>query len=197
MGRKKNQSRDEVLNKAMQAFRAHGYGGTSADMLVDQTGVSRYSLYADFGSKQGLFAAALERYDAQVISHSFGPLEQADAGLDEISALLASYGSAWNGHAAGKGCLLCNTAVEFGAEDPTDAGLIHLYFRRLSSAFANALGNAQRRGQVRSALDTSAEADFLTALVLGLFVMIRAKAPTAMIENAAGLAISHVAGLAE
>jgi hypothetical protein len=39
------------------------------------------------------------------------------------------------------------------------------------------------------------EADFFTAAVLGLFVMIRAKAPPTSIENAAKTAIEHLEGL--
>jgi hypothetical protein len=39
------------------------------------------------------------------------------------------------------------------------------------------------------------EADFFTASTLGLFVMIRAKAPPAIIENAAKMAIEHLEGL--
>lgn len=195
MGRKKNISRDAMLAKAMAVFRAHGYSGTSADMLVEQTGLSRYSLYADFGSKQGLFAAALERYDTQVVGSSFGPLEHPDAGLAEIRALLGFYGSAGDGPASGLGCLLCNTAVEFGAEDPTGAGHVAQYFRRLTGAFRNALDNARKRGELRDGVDPGAEADFLTAAVLGLFVMIRAKAPVPMIANAAQRATEHLSAL--
>ena len=44
----------------MELFRDHGYAGTSTQMLVEGLGVNRYSLYAEFGSKQALFDATPE-----------------------------------------------------------------------------------------------------------------------------------------
>ena len=166
-------------------------------MLVDGLGVNRFSLYAEFESKQGLFEAALERYDDDVIERSFGPLETPRAGIEEIRALLAFYARASQGPAAGRGCLLCNTAVEFGPVDPGGAGFVQRYFKRLSTAFYTALDNAHRKGELRNSVDPRAEADFFTAAVLGLFVMIRAKAPPILIENAAKVAIEHLEGLSD
>lgn len=183
MGRRRTLSRDELLLKAMQVFRENGYAGTSADLLVERIGVSRYSLYSDYKNKQALFEAALERYNDDVIDQRFGPLERADAGLENILKLLDFYAEAADGPVAGIGCLLCNTAVEFGADDPTGDGFIRQYFKRLSFAFENALSNAQRSGSIRPDTCCKQEADFLTSLVLGLFVLIRAKAPVATIKH--------------
>ena len=146
MGRKKSYDRDTLIGKAMEVFRDHGFAGTSAEMLVQHLGVNRYGLYAEFGSKQGLFDAALARYDEEVLGRRFGPLEAPGAGIDEVRALLAFYGAAIAGPAAGRGCLLCNTAVEFGPADPGDAGIVQRYFERLSTAFHAALDNARRDG---------------------------------------------------
>lgn len=196
MGRKKTHSREELLSKAMEIFRKDGFAGTTADMLVGQIGVSRYSLYSEFGNLQGLFEAALERYNNEIIDRRFGPLERPDADLGDIRALLEFYGSAGNGPAAGRGCLLCNTAVEFGPNDPTRSGAIQRYFNRLSGAFFNALANAQRKGQLPASVNAREEADLLTAVVLGLFVMIRANAPAATIEHAARAAKERLEAIA-
>ena len=196
MGRKKTHSKDELLAKAMEIFREHGFAGTTADMLVERIGVSRYSLYSDFGNMQGLFEAALERYNDEIIDRRFGPLERPNAGLDEIRQLLDFYGAAGDGPASGQGCLLCNTAVEFGPNDPTGSAAIRRYFERLTGAFHNALSNAQKRRHLASNLDTAKEADLLTSVVLGLFVMIRAKAPSPTIERAAATAKERVEAIA-
>lgn len=196
MGRKKTHSKDEILAAAVDVFRDHGFAGTSAEMLVERTGVSRYSLYSDFGSLQGLFEAALERYNDEIIGLRFGPLEQPGAGLSEILNLLDFYGAAGVGPAAGRGCLLCNTAVEFGPADPTGKDTIERYFSRLSGAFANALSNARARGELSSSTDIVKEANLLTSLVLGLFVLIRARARPEFIESAAKGARHLVEGLA-
>jgi TetR/AcrR family transcriptional repressor of nem operon len=181
MGRKKSYDRGELVEKAMEIFRDHGFAGTSAEMLVEGLGVNRYSLYTEFGSKQELFNTALQRYDEVVVERNFGPLE--------------FFASAGGGPSSGRGCLLCNTAVEFGPNDPSGAGFVQRYFKRLSEAFFAALNNAQNRGELRRSVDPRMEADFFTASVLGLFVMLRAKASPTIIESAVHVAISHLESL--
>jgi TetR/AcrR family transcriptional repressor of nem operon len=195
MGRKKTYDRDELIDKSMELFRDHGFAGTSTQVLTDELGVNRYSLYAEFGSKQALFDATLERYDDTVIGRSFGPLEAPGAGIAEVRALLEFYAKANGSPAWGRGCLLCNTAVEFGPDDPSGSGFVQRYFERLSGAFQTALENAHRRGGLRASVDPRQEADFFTASVLGLFVMLRAKAPSTVIEGAAHVAIEHLEAL--
>ena len=195
MGRKKTYDRDALIDQAMEMFRDHGFAGTSTQMLTEGLGVNRFSLYAEFGSKQALFDAALERYDQTVIERSFGPLEAPDAGLEEIRALLNYYGSPRARHAAGRGCFLCNTAVELGPHDPSGAGFVKRYFKRLSSAFRSALSNAGEVGELHPTVDLRQEADFFTAVVLGLFVMLRADAPAVVIRHAAHAALEKLDAL--
>ena len=59
MGRKRSFDDDEVFARAREAFLEHGYEGTSIDALVKTTGLLRGSLYGAFGSKRGIFVAAL------------------------------------------------------------------------------------------------------------------------------------------
>ena len=59
MGRKRSFDDGEVLARAREVFLEHGYEGTSIDALVKATGLLRGSLYGAFGSKRGMFVAAL------------------------------------------------------------------------------------------------------------------------------------------
>ena len=192
MGRKKLYDPDVLIGKAMELFRDHGYAGTSTQMLVEELGVNRYSLYAEFGSKQELFDLALQRYDDEVIDRSFGPLERPGAGVAEIRALLEYYGDAGNGPAAGRGCFLCNTAVEFGPMDPSGGEFVQKYVARLSDAFRASLSRAKASGHLVSSADPRAEASFFTASVLGLFVLLRANASAEMVRSAAEVATNHL-----
>lgn len=195
MGRKKNYDRAKLIKGAMEIFRDHGFAGTTSQMLVDGLGVNRFSIYAEFGNKQGLFDAALEHYNNVVVERNFGPLDSPEAGTEEIRRLLEFFASASKGPASGRGCLLCNTAVEFGPTDPSGSQFVQHYFKRLSKAFKKALANAKSDGKLRDSAALKEEADFFTSATLGLFVMIRAKAPAKIIENAAKIAIQHLEGL--
>lgn len=195
MGRPKTYERNELIDAASELFRDQGFAGTSAAELEAALGVNRSSIYAEFGSKQALFDASLQRYREVVVDRRFGALEEPGAGVDGIKAIFEFYGQAADGPASGRGCLLCNTAVELGPLDPSGTAAVHRYLERIGHAFKAALDDAARSGDLRRSVDTAQEAQFLTASILGIFVMLRAAAPPATVSAAATAAIDHTDSL--
>ena len=55
MGRPKGFSREEVLEKAMPIFWAHGFADTTLRDLEQATGVNKSGLYMEFCDKEDLF----------------------------------------------------------------------------------------------------------------------------------------------
>jgi TetR/AcrR family transcriptional repressor of nem operon len=195
MGRKKKYDRDDLIKRALRIFREHGFSNTSTQMLIEGLGINRFSLYAEFESKLKLFEIVLSKYENENVERNFGPLEKPDAGIREIQGLFEFLATSGNGPAAGLGCLLCNTAVEFGSDDLTDSGAVNRYFNRISDAFRNALQNEQENGRLRSVVEINKEADYFAASTLGLFVLIRSKASPGTVSNAAEIAVEHLRGL--
>ena len=62
MGRPKNFSREEVLDKAMPVFWKHGFADTTLQELERATGVNKSGLYTEFRDKEDLFLACLRHY---------------------------------------------------------------------------------------------------------------------------------------
>ena len=62
MGRPRGFDEEQAIAAAAVLFGSRSYDGTSVDDLVGETGVHRGSLYKAFGSKRGLYLAALRRY---------------------------------------------------------------------------------------------------------------------------------------
>jgi AcrR family transcriptional regulator len=62
MGRPKNFSREEVLEKAMPVFWKHGFADTTLQELERATGVNKSGLYTEFRDKEDLFVACLRHY---------------------------------------------------------------------------------------------------------------------------------------
>src|ERR1700692_4287082 len=62
MGRPKNFSREEVLEKAMAVFWKQGFAYTSLQELERATGVNKSGLYTEFRDKEDLFVACLRHY---------------------------------------------------------------------------------------------------------------------------------------
>ena len=176
----------------MELFWQRGYAGTSTSDLVEHLGVNKFSLYAEFGSKQALFDAALRRYEQQFMNDVFGPLEAADAGLNSIAELFERFGKDAAGPASGLGCLLCNTAVELAGDDSSGEPFVQRYFGRVQAAFQNALANARRAGDLQVGVVAVDEARFLTATALGIFVMVRARTAPIVVQGAGRVAKRHL-----
>lgn len=191
MGRSKGYERETLVTKAIEVFHRLGFKGASTQILVEALGVNRNSVYSEFGSKEGLFSAALEQYEKLAVSQIFGPLESSGANLDDIESLFSAFIE--NADAArGLGCLLCNTAAELGGAEPNLQPRIALYFDRLNNAFSNALTESVRVGQVPQDTDISTESRFLVAACLGIFITVRSGIPTPAAHAAAKGALRHL-----
>ena len=58
-GRPRSFDREVALDQAMRVFWSKGFAGTSLGDLTSAMGIASPSLYAAFGSKEGLFASCL------------------------------------------------------------------------------------------------------------------------------------------
>ncbi|GGE48120.1 TetR/AcrR family transcriptional regulator [Actibacterium pelagium] len=186
----KGYKREELLDRAIELFRRQGYAATSTAELVDTLAVNRKSMYSEFGSKQDLFEAALERYSAVNLSRVLAPIEAPGAGLAEIRAAFQSYAKSSEGAFAGLGCLMANTAAERAALDPGSAKYVDAYLQRVRSAFRKALENAKEAQHLGPDADVDGLADLFTMSVVGISVLVRAKADPAHVHAAARVATS-------
>ncbi|MEM9476038.1 MAG: TetR/AcrR family transcriptional regulator [Pseudomonadota bacterium] len=168
--------REEVLDRAIELFRRQGYSATSTAELVEELGMNRKSMYAEFGSKQELFEAALDRYSETNLSRVLAPIEASDANAQSIRDAFLGYASASETKFRGLGCLMANTAVERAALDPGSAKYVDAYLDRLTNGFRNALENAQRDGDVSSDADLDDLAAHFVNSVVGISALLRAKA---------------------
>jgi TetR/AcrR family transcriptional repressor of nem operon len=186
----KQYDRTELLDRAIELFRVQGFSDTSTAELVAELDVNRKSMYAEFGSKQGLFEAALERYNQEHLSNVLAPIEAPDAGLDAIREAFASYADASDGWVRGRGCLMCNTAVERAALDAGAGRYVDAYIDRLTNAFRHALSNGQQSNQLDPITDLDELAAFFTMALIGVVACIRAKAPPEQVRAACRVATS-------
>lgn len=161
MGRRKTYDRDDVVMRAMKVFWRQGYEATTIGGLEEQLQINRYSLFAEFGSKQALFEAAIDAYASQVVTAYLGGMEAPGADVEAIVGFFDRFRQE-PGPGAPTGCMICNAAVEQAPDSPMVRATTLRYFERLTEAFRNALPR-----------DDGAAAALSTAVV-GAFVQARA-----------------------
>ena len=112
MARKKQYNETEVVEKAMNLFWRNGYKTTSMQMLEKEMGINKFSIYASFENKNGLFLKSLKHYQEK-ISDIFLKLKNASNGVEDIKQFF--YDSVSSNFKVDqiKGCLVTNTYNEF------------------------------------------------------------------------------------
>lgn len=145
MGRRRSYSVDAVVDAAKNAFWRLGYGGASVTDLEGATGLSRSSLYQAFGSKQRLFAEALDAYIRSFIDPLLDPLESPVAGSSSVETFVRGMATVLreDGLPARYGCLWVN-AIAAAGRSPDEAVEVRgaEYWDRLHEAYLAGLRRA-------------------------------------------------------
>jgi TetR/AcrR family transcriptional regulator, regulator of autoinduction and epiphytic fitness len=63
-----SKKRQSIITAAMEEFRDKGYDGSSMDRIAEIAGASKRTVYNHFPSKDELFQAVIERFEAQMHS---------------------------------------------------------------------------------------------------------------------------------
>lgn len=168
MGRPRSFEEVAVVQASAELFAQRAYDGVSVDDLVDHVGVHRNSLYQTFGSKRGLYLAALR----WTLEHRVRPLIAQLAGACDLRAGLRAAG-AEPAPSDGLGLLLL-AAAERASEDPEVAGEIADILGEIDRAAWRTRAGGQGHGQCPPASCPLAVA--FTALLLGLALRARASA---------------------
>lgn len=181
MGRPKSSNAQDLLRTAMAVFRKQGFTRTTMRDLEEATGLHPGSLYAAYGSKQGLFLAALRAYDAGVVDGRIAEhLRREDDPLAGIRSYLSSTFEALGDREPG--CLMTNTAIEAFGLDASPREAVHDAFTRIERGLAAALQRAQARGQIPANASVGDLAARLFTLYQGLLLLVRAGTPLAKLR---------------
>lgn len=108
----KSTVRDRILSTASRLFYRNGIHAVGVDLIVEESGIAKTSLYRHFGNKDALVAAFLEaedadfwrRWDSIATRNAEDPMAELEAYLDWMDARLKRPGY--------RGCPQLNVAAE-------------------------------------------------------------------------------------
>jgi AcrR family transcriptional regulator len=172
-GRPRTFDRDEALRRALDVFLGRGYdGATLEDLLSAMGGIAPPSFYAAFGSKERLFAEALELYRSTVGVRPQNAL-LAPKVRDAIAGMLREAVEVFAAPSGHRGCL-----VVLGALNTTRGNAdVHDRLRTMRLQAAELvqarLARAVDEGELPAATDVAALASFYTTVLHGLAIRAR------------------------
>ncbi|MEU6038595.1 TetR/AcrR family transcriptional regulator [Actinomadura sp. NPDC047616] len=171
---------DTVLDQVVRLFWERGAATAGIAEVVNATGLSRSSLYATFGGKRDLYAAALRRYVERQSRPVFERLAADVRGLPAITEFFDRLVRArCEGEHARWGCMVSNAHAGPDRDDPQVREVLDDHHRGLRAAMRAALQDARTQEQIPPDLDLDAAADMLALLAYGMNLRSRAGAPAA------------------
>jgi TetR/AcrR family transcriptional regulator, transcriptional repressor for nem operon len=170
--RKGEQTRQEIIRKAAPIFNQNGYAGTALSDLMRATGLEKGGIYRHFGSKQELAGDAFNYAWKLAMDTRFKGTEQIPNTVDRLKQIVRNFRDRRTGVVPG-GCPLLNTAIDSDDGNP-----------RLRAKALKALGSwldrlqsiaeeRQRRGEVRSDVDSEKPATLIASTLEGSHMVSR------------------------
>ena len=162
--------RERILSVASELFYKNGVRAIGVDLVVDQAGVAKSSLYRHFRTKDDLIVAFLAREDVDFwATWDDVAARHADDARAELEAQLRWIGERL-GRANYRGCPQINVAAEFAEQDHPARQVARQHMQALRSRLTEI---ARRLG----AASPDALAAQLALLVNGAFVSAELLAP--------------------
>jgi AcrR family transcriptional regulator len=180
---------DQAADRAMNVFWRRGYEGASLSDLTAAMGINAPSLYAAFGSKEGLFRAVLERYDARRKEFMDKVLSAPDAFGVARNYLegIAEFASDTNGGMNPPGCLLVQSGSCGDASIPEE---VARHRAEKEAKLCERFERARKDGDLPKNADPATLARYLSAMANGICMHASAGATAAELQDIAHMALA-------
>lgn len=179
VGRTQSFERTTVVQAARDLFWDKGFDAASLADLEDATGLKRSSLYHAFGSKRGLFDAAVEDYLHTVVRPRLHLLTAAGGGRASLLAYfntLRQVVSAAAEDSPRRGCLLVNCAAGLAGHDDSARQIVESYRSELTTGLQHALGAAESAPERMLSNQVTGRAQILASLSTSAMLLARVNA---------------------
>lgn len=191
-GRPRAFDREAALGQAMQLFWHRGFAATSIADLIAVMGIGSPSLYAAFGSKEGLYAEALRHYGERYDAKAWANFMAATTAREAVAALLMDSAAALTG-SCGRveplGCMVTLSAA--GSEGHAELGeLVRTARAHGLKRVEERLRRAVAEGEFGAAVDVQALARFVLTVQNGMSLQARDGASREELEAVAELTMS-------
>lgn len=170
MGRPRGFDADQALDQAMEVFWRHGYEGATIAQLTDAMGINPPSLYAAFGSKEGLLKAALDRYSTRRAA-VMEEIVAAPTARAVAERYLMRTADSHTDPANPPGCLLVQGGLACGVGSENVPFELAAHRAQTEQQLRDRFVRAKAEGDLTPSADAAALARYLSAVTAGMGVM--------------------------
>ncbi len=191
MGRPRTFDCDIALDQAMEVFWRHGYEGATIAQLTDAMGINPPSLYAAFGSKEGLLKAALDRYTARRAEWMEEVLG-APTAREVAERMLMGVADKQTDPANPPGCLLVQGGIACGSGSASVPFELATRRAQTEDQLRDRFARARDAGDLKPSADPAALARYVSAVSVGMGVMASSGADREALREVAVVAVKAI-----
>jgi AcrR family transcriptional regulator len=188
MGRPREFSEAEALDRAMRVFWEKGYEGTSVDDLTAAMRINRSSLYSTFGDKETLFRRVIERYKAGPMAFIAAAFQKPNA-RQVIEWLLRSTARFLSDATHPRGCLSLQGGLTCGTGAERAMQTMVNWRNHAQTQLEKRMQRAQAEGDLPRDVSPKDLARYVMLVVSGLAVQAANGAGGAELNRAVELAL--------
>lgn len=193
MGRMRAFDEAEALDAATLVFWRQGFRSTSMKDLEDATQLNPGSLYHAFGNKRALFLRVIDHYIERIITARVQRyLEDDGPPRERLRRFITSAFDHLAKESPSSACLLLNTAVEMGMDDPEVHQRVLRGMRLVEHGMRRQIARAQAQGEVSAELDVKVAARGLAVAFQGILVASRVTNQRARLLELTDLALHQL-----
>ncbi len=192
--KKGTETKEKIVQKALELFHEKGYNHTSMNDIVDLTGVKKGNLYFHYNSKEELavevLKEALRDYDSFISSRMSGatPLARLISMIDAIAAYHVEKGN-------GRGCIFGNMALESRERDSTLSKFVQSVFEKWESNISALLKSGINSGEIMESGSTERNARVIISQLEGAVMLSRVYSEYGPLRESADVIIKQLKSL--
>src|SRR5215831_6212350 len=185
--RKGERTRQKIIRKAAPIFNQKGYDGAALSDLMQATGLEKGGIYRHFESKQQLADEAFDYAWTIALDTRFEGTDDVSNAVDRLKQFVRNFRARRAGPVPG-GCPLLNAAIDSDDGNPK----LRAKARRALASWLDRLQSiaeeGQRRGEVRSNVDSAKLATLIVSALEGGLMVSRLERK----DDALGFACRHL-----
>jgi AcrR family transcriptional regulator len=188
-GRPRAFDRDQALSTALDLFWRHGFEGTSTAQLTAAMGIATPSLYAAFGSKDGLFREAVALYAKRYGGFLNEPMSTTGSARAAVEQMLLRAARQFANTEHPLGCMVAAGELQASPANATLVAEVTGLRQAAQQAIRGRLEGARKAGELPADTDTASLAAFYAMTIQGMAVQARDGAKPARLKRLAELAM--------
>jgi AcrR family transcriptional regulator len=176
-------------------FWRRGFEATSTTELTAAMGISQPSLYAAFGSKDGLYREAVDLYLLRYGTRVQELLDTKGHAQDAVAAILANAAQQYTDSNHAPGCMIASGALQVGSAHADILAQMVGLRQAAQIAIKLRIERAINEGELPKRTDASSLAAFFAMVIQGMSVQAHDGATSASLKRIAKLAMAAWPGL--